>query len=460
MYDVVFEAVENMGGVYVKLLQFLSLRADLFPDSAKLRFLTFYDQVKVEAMNVHSVLTQELGADKLSRFQEVDPAPFASGTFGQVYKGKLANGHEIVIKIKRPRVRGGLRADFLIIRFLGFLFDLLYDQRIVHVQSLISEFKDMTYRELDYRAEVANALYLFTHYKTHPVLTIPFTYKELSTDNIIVQEYIGGVAVTDLLRMRSGGQDIKTWLWETYRTDLHFIMTRFSYDCLWQIFTMDKFYSDPHPGNIKILPNNHYAFIDFGIMEPSPKNRRDYFRVIKFLSEGAEHLNAQGLGEQLMAIGARYLYKSLLTYDRILAEDKEALMETVLKRYGELIDGWREQFRELEQGNKENYTKVWLDLFMMGERFNMRVPKGVFAGMRASALITSFCRHLDPKFKTMKLIYKNITHDINEQELLNTEDAQTEKIGIEQAVETVGDWYAGLAEADLMLYRDVTRLRA
>jgi predicted unusual protein kinase regulating ubiquinone biosynthesis (AarF/ABC1/UbiB family) len=459
MYDVIFEAVESMGGVYVKLLQFLSLRVGLIPDSAKLRFLTFYDQVKVDPLNVRAILTKELGSEKLQNFQEIDPTPFASGTFGQVYKGKLTDGKEVIIKVKRPNVHKGLKTDFTIIRALGFLFDLLFEQHIVVVQNLISEFKDITYRELDYRAEVTNALYLYDHYRSHPVLRIPYTYRDLSTDTVIVQEYIGGVAITDLLRMRSKGQDIQAWLAKTYNTDLHYIMTRFSYDCLWQIFTMDKFYSDPHPGNIKILPNNTYAFIDFGIMEPSPTNRRDYFRIIKFLSAGAVSLNAEGLGEQLIAIGAPFLYQSMHTYDRILAENEESLVKTVLSRYGELIDGWKEQFQELEQGQKENYTQVWLDLFRMGERFNMRLPKGVFAGLRASALITSFCKYLDPTHKTMKRVYQNITNDVNEKELLNIQDPAAEKINLERAIETVGDWFAGLAEADLMLYRDVTRLR-
>lgn len=460
MYDVVFEAVEKMGGVYVKLLQFLSLRADLFPDSAKMRFLTFYDRVPVEPMNVREVLTRELGPNKLSQLENIEATPFASGTFGQVYKATLTNGMPAVIKIKRSRVREQLFSDFLVIRFLGFLFDLLYDQRIVHIPRLIGEFQEITYRELDYKTEVENALYLFSQYQNHPVLSIPFTYKELSTNNVIVQEYIGGVAVTDLLRMRGAGMDIKGWLKERHNTDLHFILKRFSYDCLWQIFTLERFYSDPHPGNIKILPNNRYAFIDFGIMAPSPSNKRDYFRVIKHLSEGAADLNTKGLGEQLLSIGSHYLYTCMTTYDRILSEPDATLKQAVLKRYGELIEGWREQFRQLEMGQAENYTKVWLDLFMMGEQFNMRLPKGLFAGLRASALITSFTRYLDPNDHFMKAIYRDITRDIDEHTLLNLEDMNTKGIGIEEAVEAVSDWFAGLAEADLMLYRDVTRLTA
>lgn len=457
MYTTVFEAVDTMGGVYVKLLQFLSLRVGLFPDSAKLRFLTFYDQVKVDPINVRTVLSGEIGNDKLTRFREIQEKPFASGTFGQVYKGTLIDGREIIIKVKRPRVKEALRVDFAIIRFLGYLFDLFYDPPIIHVQRLIREFQDITYRELNYKQEVENALYLYEQYINHPIVSIPYTHADLSTNDIIVQDYVGGISVTDLLRIRGTQTDVHRWLMDQYNTDLRFIMKRFSYDCLWQIFTLDKFFSDPHPGNLKILPNNKYACIDFGIMEPSPLNKRDYFRVIKYLSEGADNLDTKALGEELLSIGSHYLYKCFTTYDRIFSEPHTSLRNSVLDRYSELIEDWREEFRQIESGQAENYTKVWLDLFMMGEQFNMRLPKGLFAGLRASALITSFTRYLDPSYHFMKHIYQDLSRDIDEQKLLNLEDAKHRSIGIEQAVETVSDWFSGLAETDLMLYRDVTR---
>lgn len=458
MYDVVFEAVDEMGGVYVKLLQFISLRADLIPDPAKMRFLTFYDHVDPEKMNVSEILTRELGPAKLSSFTSVETEPFASGTFGQVYRATMTDGKQAVIKIKRSRLAEKLFADFLIIRFLGFMFDLFYEQSFVNIPRLVREFRDITYRELDYRQEVENALYLYNNYRNHKTLFIPYTYIELSTDNVIVQEYVGGIPVTDLLRMRSGGADIRTWLMAHYRTDLHFLIKRISYDCMWQIFSLDKFFADPHPGNIKILPDNRYAFIDFGIVEPSPPNKRDYFRVIRQLSRGAEHINNSELGEELLSIGSHHLFKCLTTYDRIFSDNETSLKRAVLERYGELIESWREQLRQLELGQMENYTKVWLDLFLMGEQFRMRMPKGLFAGLRASALISSFTRYLDPDFHTMQAIYTDITNDIDERNLLNLEDVEHRSIGIEQATETVSDWFAGLAESDLMLYRDVGRL--
>lgn len=459
-YDVLFDAVQTLGGIYVKLLQFLSLRAKIFPDQTKLKFLTFYDQVPIEGMDVSAILTSELGSDALTRFRSIEESPFASGTFGQVYKAVLDDGGDVVIKVQRSNLRKKLTADFFLMRLMGKVFDVLYYQTFVDIPKLIREFSEITYKELDYHAEVENALYLHKIYQSHPVLTIPFTYRELSTDRIIVQEYIGGVAITDLLRMKSGGVDVRSFLLNEYKSDLHYLIKRFSYDSMWQIFTLDRFYSDPHPGNIKILPNNRYAFIDFGIIGAAPENKRDYYNVIKYLSAGASALDANLLGEQLLTIGAHRFYKCMNIYDRIFCNPDSSLRQTVLGRYRELIDAWREDYRRLETGKRENYTNVWYELFTMGERFTMQLPKGLFAGLRASALITSFTIYLAPEAQVMTSVYRDIIRDIDEGQLANVEDIKDRTIGVEDAIETIARWFESVAETDLSLYHDLARLTA
>lgn len=453
LYDVIFAAVQDLGGVYVKLLQFLSLRADLFPDKAKLRFLTFYDQVPIESLN----LMEKLTPYQRTRLKQIDTTPFASGTFGQVYRATLNNGQAVVIKVKRADLKHKLFADFLLIKILSQLFNLLYNVRFVDIPRLIREFEATTYKELDYRQEVANGLFLHEQYKNHDVLKIPYTYPDLSTDNIIVQEYIGGIAVTDLLRMREQGTDIKAWLASEYHTDMHLVMNRFSYDSLWQIFSLEKFYSDPHPGNIKILPNNQYAFIDFGIMEPSPVNKRDYFLVIKHLHAGAQQFDAKALSEQFIAIGAKYLIKCMELYDKVVPEDNFSIREKVMERYSEMVEEWRDQFKQIEATQVENFTQVWLDLFTMGQQFNLRLPKGLFAGLRASALIKSVTQFMDPEFFAMKTVYKMLMENIDEKKLANVDNVNTNNIGVEEAIETVSNWYEDLAEADLGLYQDISK---
>lgn len=457
-YDTLLDAVEEMGGVYIKLMQFLSLRSDLFPEAIKLRLLTFYDQVPVEDIDINQVLETELGSELLQNFTKIEAFPFASGAFGQVYKAQLASEKEVIIKVKRAELKKSLSTDFIIINILGYLANLIFAPPLVDIPKLIKEFKEITYKELDYLAEVNNALYLYNHYQDHPVVHIPYTYKDLSTQNIIVQDFVGGIAITDLLRLKKQGVDYKQYVYDELQTDMHFVMKRLSYDSLWQIFSLEKFYSDPHPGNVKVLPNNKYAFIDFGILAPSPTNKRDYFNVIKFLSAGADRLQTEDLGEQMLSIGAYDLYKCINVYDRVFSSREDKLSKVVLSRYGELIDGWKEQFKENETKSRENFTKVWIDLFLLGERFNMKLPPGLFSGLRASALIKSLTSALDPDFQPMTEVFNDIASNINEQQLLNRHELDSQDLGVEQAVETVSNWYSSLAEVDVMLYQDLTNL--
>jgi predicted unusual protein kinase regulating ubiquinone biosynthesis (AarF/ABC1/UbiB family) len=457
MYEEIFDAVEKLGGLYVKLLQFLSLRANLFPDHAKLRFLTFFDQVPIEPLNVKEILKEDLGNNYNSHFLTIEEVPFASGSFGQVYGATLTNGKNVIIKIQRPDVENKLYIDFIIIKILGFFVDLLFDQSFVNVPKLIREFESITHNELDYISEVNNALLLYEMYKFNPMLHIPFTYKNLSTKRIIVQDYVGGVSVTDLLRMRAENVDCNRWLEENLHTNLADMIKHFSYDISWQIFTQDTFYSDPHPGNIKILPNNQYAYIDFGIIGKSPENKKEYFSVIKNLCQDAQYLDAMDLSKVLLSIGTPHFYDSLKTYDRVLSDTNNSLTQTVLNRYAERIEEWKIQLERMQKGDKENYTDVWIDLFTLGEQFQMQLPEGLFAGLRASALISSFTRFLDPNIQVMTTIYQEITRDIDEKTLNNGALDEKKKITLEDAVETVSTWFSDLAEKDLLLYSDISR---
>ncbi|HCM82037.1 MAG: hypothetical protein UW22_C0069G0006 [Candidatus Gottesmanbacteria bacterium GW2011_GWB1_44_11c] len=58
--DTLYQAISDLGGIYVKLIQFICLRTDIFAKNEKIRFLSFYDTVPLEQLNVWSVLIHEL----------------------------------------------------------------------------------------------------------------------------------------------------------------------------------------------------------------------------------------------------------------------------------------------------------------------------------------------------------------------------------------------------------------
>jgi len=66
-YNVIYRTVEEFGGIYIKLIQFFSLRTDIFPNKYKVMFLCFYDFVTPQALDVIKYLYKELGPKKFSQ---------------------------------------------------------------------------------------------------------------------------------------------------------------------------------------------------------------------------------------------------------------------------------------------------------------------------------------------------------------------------------------------------------
>ncbi|MEJ7875810.1 MAG: AarF/UbiB family protein, partial [Solirubrobacterales bacterium] len=57
------------------------------------------------------VMEQELGEPPSKAFAELDPAPVAAASIGQVYRGRLHDGRDVAIKVQYPGVNDAVRAD-------------------------------------------------------------------------------------------------------------------------------------------------------------------------------------------------------------------------------------------------------------------------------------------------------------------------------------------------------------
>ena len=189
------EAVEQLGGIYVKLAQFVALRTPGLLIGEKMRLLAFYDAVNSdEKINIGHILKSELPSNKIEQIAKFETTPFAAGSIGQVFKGYLNDGTKIIIKIKSPGFRRKIRADFMLLSLIVTIYDLLYQPKSVNLPGLFKEFKRTTISELDYKKEVQNANYFYQEYEHHKTVKIPKTYADLSTNNIIIQEYVEGIS--------------------------------------------------------------------------------------------------------------------------------------------------------------------------------------------------------------------------------------------------------------------------
>ena len=87
-------AVE-MGGVMIKLGQFLSSRLDVLPPEVTAPLAALQDAVpEVPFDQIRALLEAELDASIEERYEQFDPVPMAAASLGQVHKARLCTPAE------------------------------------------------------------------------------------------------------------------------------------------------------------------------------------------------------------------------------------------------------------------------------------------------------------------------------------------------------------------------------
>lgn len=93
-----------------------------------------------------------------------------------MYKARLrVNGNLVAIKVQRPNCESTISLDLYVLRFYaGFLTKALKAlKREVDLTSIIDDFGELIYREIDYRAEMVNCQRFAELYANIPDVFVP-----------------------------------------------------------------------------------------------------------------------------------------------------------------------------------------------------------------------------------------------------------------------------------------------
>jgi len=197
------------------------------------------------------VMREELGQPASKAFAELDPAPIAAASIGQVYRGRLHDGRDVAIKVQYPGVNDAVRADM---QNLGMLMRLA--KRItpqMDVKAVADEIRLRTIEELDYELEASNHRTLARLYRGHPFIHIPGVITEMCRERVIVTEFVEGDRFEQLTSSTADERD-----------RIGEIVFRFYFGSMYR---HRKFSGDPHPGNMIRMADGKVAFIDFGLFK-------------------------------------------------------------------------------------------------------------------------------------------------------------------------------------------------
>lgn len=184
----------QMGGVLIKVGQFLSARADMLPEEITSELSGLQDEVPPEDFNaVRQLIEAELGGTLGEKFAEFEEIPLAAASLGQVHKAKLFNGQEgkngawqqVVVKIQRPDIEQVIATDLAALRTVG-SWAMRYEpiHRRADLPALLAEFSRILYEEIDYLAEGRNAETFAENFRDQPGVRIPGVVWALTTRRV------------------------------------------------------------------------------------------------------------------------------------------------------------------------------------------------------------------------------------------------------------------------------------
>ncbi len=230
----------ELGGMQIKLGQFLSSRADIVPDAVRHELAGLQDEVPpAPAGHVLEVIIEELGAPPSEIFLRFEQEAVAAASLGQVHFATLRDGREVAVKVQRPYIEQIIEVDLSAVAWVARLIKNYPPiKRRADLESLLDEFARVLVQELDYVQEARNAATFRKNFAGVQGIHIPEPVNEHTSRRVLVMERISGVKINDLKTLEALGVS---------RVEL---AARLNNCYLKQFFVDGFFHADPHPGNL------------------------------------------------------------------------------------------------------------------------------------------------------------------------------------------------------------------
>jgi ubiquinone biosynthesis protein len=253
-------ALEELGPIFVKFGQAVSTRRDLLPREVADELAKLQDRVPpFPAEEAVAILDLAYGRSVDDVFARFDFEPFAAASIAQVHTAQLDNGTEVVVKLLRPGVREQIERDLDVMFALARLADRYWENsKRLRPLELVAEYRKTVIDELDLMREGANAAQLKRNFEGSDKLYVPEVYWDYCRPEVLVQERVYGIPISDMDALRAAGTNIQTLA----ENGVEIFFT--------QVFRHNFFHADMHPGNIFVMVDDpqkpRYAAVDFGIV--------------------------------------------------------------------------------------------------------------------------------------------------------------------------------------------------
>jgi len=268
------QCFEELGPSFIKIGQLLSTREDLFGPIFLGQMKLLRDQAAPLTLEqVQFVLEESLKTPLETVFESISPVPLGTASIGVVFRAKLKNQEDVVIKIQRPGIKKIVETDFsILLFFIEQLEKSSEEVRYLGLTRIIQDFFQGIQTELNFNTEGINAkrfgenLSLIDHKN---IFVVPKILEEFSSSCVLVMEEIKGIPFSYAEKILEKDPLIDEKM--SYGVEL-FAKT---------LLTQGLFHADLHGGNFFLQEDGRIGIIDFGLMGYlGPKNRLNFVAII------------------------------------------------------------------------------------------------------------------------------------------------------------------------------------
>lgn len=265
---------EELGPSFIKLGQLMATREDLLEPSLIKELKLLQNKVK----GIPFELAKKVIEDNLHRpicevFSSIDETPIGTASIGVVYKAQLLDGQKVVVKVRRPHIARLILTDFEILFFIiEKLEKVSAEIRFLGMSKMISDFFNSTQSELNFQIEAQNCERLRKNLELidkDRFLVVPKVYREFSTQEVLVLEFLDGRPFNEFKSIDEMGPDMAEKLEKSIELFTHTLLAD------------GFFHADLHGGNFFFLNDRRIGIIDFGLMGTlSKRNRANLIAIL------------------------------------------------------------------------------------------------------------------------------------------------------------------------------------
>lgn len=211
----------------------------------------------------------DIGGSVDAVFASFDTQALAAGSIAQVHRALLKDGTEVVVKVRREGLRPLVDADLRLLSHAAALAEVQWpDLARYRPREILNHLGSAMAEELDLAAEARNCETVAANLADMDFIVIPRIFRQWTGERLLVQEFIDGTAPSDRVALAAGHHDGA-------------LLARRGTEAFLHMALIDGiFHADPHPGNLRALPDDRVAFIDFGMVGRLGGRRREQLLVL------------------------------------------------------------------------------------------------------------------------------------------------------------------------------------